>query len=171
MTSFCQRLEDGPRQPPSGITQVADTCLMGCVYAKFANLPVQTSMKAWFIWEAAERIFISLASTLTARPSKQSLILASVKIISLTIGLIEMQKRGLIGERMITFVGVLYRCSILCCIAQSLSYLYRVEANDTYESIAQKFGTTQDEICRLNKWKDLPELTENQSICVDSLVR
>jgi hypothetical protein len=72
----------------------------GFIYAKLANLPLAASTKAWAIWNVAERTLLILPWMITENRKARSLLSATILIASTTIGIQEMRKRGLMGDKL-----------------------------------------------------------------------
>ena len=86
--------------------------LLGYAYAAAANLPARQCAKAWVVWIVAESVILSLGSLLTDKHSTLMFIKAALFTFTSIIGIDEMRKRGLMGDRMLTVILVI-RCLII----------------------------------------------------------
>lgn len=91
----------------------AGGALFGYAYAAAANLPASQSAKAWAVWMVAESIILSLGSLLTEKHSTLMVIKAAFFTCTSIIGIDEMRKRGLMGDRMLTVILVVRGLIIL----------------------------------------------------------
>lgn len=92
--------------------------LGGFIYAKFADLPANQVAKAWAAWSVAESALLNLSATLTENKRAKAFIRAIVMTITTTIGIKELQKRELIGPKMIIFLIAIRSLGILGIIAK-----------------------------------------------------
>lgn len=91
----------------------AGGALLGYAYAAAANLPARQCAKAWVVWIVAESVILSLGSLLTDKHSTLMFIKAALFTFTSIIGIDEMRKRGLMGDRMLTVILVIRSLIIL----------------------------------------------------------
>lgn len=87
--------------------------LAGYIYAKLADLPAGRAAQACAVWLAVENALMTLAAAISEKPSTQVLIKIAVFTITSIIGIQELQKRGILGDKMVTFLIVLRALAIL----------------------------------------------------------
>lgn len=73
----------------------------GFAYAKLSSLPADQVVKAWVVWGEAEMALGCFAVAVTENELAQKWISATIRAVTGAIGITEMQKRGLIGHKMI----------------------------------------------------------------------
>jgi hypothetical protein len=101
MTSIEKRLFDElSHRLPSVPFVAAAGALFGYAYAAASQLPAQQAAQAWAVWIAAEFALLSLGNVLGSTESSQTTIRATFLSISGYIGIDELNRRGLIRERM-----------------------------------------------------------------------
>lgn len=82
----------------------ASGALFGYVYAKFADLPAGQVAAAMAIWSIAEGSILILANSITENQAAQYLMEAAILTTCAAIGIHELQKRNLIGKKMVIFI-------------------------------------------------------------------
>lgn len=82
--------------------------LCGYIYATLANLPAIPVAKAAAIWMVAEQSILTVSRALiTKNPARRAILQATILIGSTAIGIQELQKRGLIGNKMVIFLIIM----------------------------------------------------------------
>jgi hypothetical protein len=104
--------------------------LLGYVYAKLANLPVAANTKAWAIWNVAERALLALPWMITEKPKARTLLSVTILIASTTIGIQEMRKRGLMGDKLMYLVIAFKALRILLILSSADEDLFTNEPID-----------------------------------------
>ena len=102
MSNIVERLVDATIEAAFEVPFRAGYCaLMGYIYAKFADLPAGQVAKAWAIWGVAESSIIIFATAIT---TNDKLIVAGISTGATVIGIHELQKRNLIGTKIIILI-------------------------------------------------------------------
>ncbi len=80
--------------------------LVGYTYSKLVNLPVAQTVKAYAVWMAAQGAIQTLVNSFIAKEDKIKSMWATQIItwISLSVGISELSKRGLMGGKMATYL-------------------------------------------------------------------
>jgi hypothetical protein len=87
--------------------------LSGYVYAKLADLPANEVAKAWAIWSAARSALITFSTALVEGGTAKAFLTTVITGISTAVGINELQKRELIGHKMVVFLIVVQVFSTL----------------------------------------------------------
>lgn len=88
------------------LTGTALGALAGFTYAKLADLPANQAAKAWAVWFAAEGSLMMIASALIKGPVAKRFVMTAISGISTAVGIHELQKRNLIGQKMVIFLVI-----------------------------------------------------------------
>jgi hypothetical protein len=99
----------------SGLTGV----LFGYVYGKLAALPASQIAKAGAIWSIVEKVIEIIACTFTENETSQAVIRTTVTTISTAVGIQELRKRGLLGDKM-TILLIIYQALLILAYLQKL---------------------------------------------------
>jgi hypothetical protein len=94
---------------------------VGYVYAKLADLPANQAAKAWAVWSAAQTALATFSQALVEGKLAKACVTTTVSVITTAIGINELQKRGLIGHKMIVFFAVMQVFSVIGLLAQLTS--------------------------------------------------
>jgi hypothetical protein len=109
MVSIGQRILNGTIESiKNAPLQVIVGALWGYVYAKFADLPAGQSAKAWAIWIVAEQALLTFADQVIESKSIKATTVITINTTGTYLGITEMRKRGLMGDKMMIFMFVMY---------------------------------------------------------------
>ncbi len=105
--------------PPNALP----TALGGIVYAKLADLPVKQVAIAYAVWAAAEAALLNfVANVFKDYPRMSMFSQISITIGSTYIGISEIEKRGLIGNKLKIFLIVLQALNVFQKLAVCDAY-------------------------------------------------
>ena len=105
MTSISTRLLEGiPYALVEGTIGIFGGAALGFAYAKLADLPAGQAARAYAVWHAAQAIIGNLAHFLFRdNPQAQVFSALTISTTSMVIGIRELEKRGLIGQKLTIF--------------------------------------------------------------------
>ena len=93
---------------------------IGGVYAIIAGLPPSAVAKAGAIWAVAEGTLYFLAEAITEHRGAQALLRITAVVVPTTLGIQEMRKRNLLGDKMIYFIIGLQALAIVGILSDAL---------------------------------------------------
>lgn len=98
----------------------AGSAFLGYVSAKLSDLPTYQVAKAWAVWGAAEYTLISLGDFLKVSHAKRLMFKATLFTATSIIGLHELRKRQLIGDRLIMVILIIRSLIIFGLITRAI---------------------------------------------------
>lgn len=93
--------------------------LVGYVYGKLADIPAVEAAKAYAIWDAAQSALATFVSSFTDNFTHKVLISCTISTIGTAVGIYELRRRGLMGDKMMVFTVAMKAAAV----ALSLSCL------------------------------------------------
>lgn len=92
--------------------------LTGFIYAKLAHLPQGQVAKAWAVWSAAHTALIAFSQVLIEGNVAKAVTATVINVASTAIGIQELQKRDLIGKKMVIFLVVMQVLAVVGFLAK-----------------------------------------------------
>jgi len=131
MTSIEKRINDELyHSAPSFPLIIAGGAFFGYAYATFAHLPAPQAAQAWAVWISAESILLSLGEILGTTEANRTMIKTVFFTFSSLIGIEELRKRGVMGDK-VWQASVILRTIIIFGMLLKAVTSQRLQRNQT----------------------------------------